>query len=119
MAGGLRPEQEGGAPKSPAVQRRSAADCPAGWLSCKKGDGERRAKTLWLGLRDIALFVWGTRCASGQLWVVSRGVLNPLQLGAGAGNHSEFGVAQVSCHFNFENPSLCFFKLGTRFLPYI
>ena len=33
----------------------------------RKGDGEPGAKTLWLGLRDIAVFVEGTRFARAQL----------------------------------------------------
>ena len=38
-----------------------------GGFLCRKGDGEPGAKTLWLGLRDIAVFVEGARFARRQL----------------------------------------------------
>ena len=38
-----------------------------GGFLCRKGDGEPGAKTLWLGLRDIAVFVQGARFARNQL----------------------------------------------------
>ena len=38
-----------------------------GGFLCRKGDGEPGAKTLWLGLRDIAVFVEGARFARSQL----------------------------------------------------
>lgn len=41
---------------------REAIRLIAGFLGCK-GDGEPRAKTRWLGLRDIAVFVDGMQAA--------------------------------------------------------
>ena len=38
-----------------------------GGFLCRKGDGEPGAKTLWLGLRDVAVFVEGARFARAQL----------------------------------------------------
>ncbi len=38
-----------------------------GGFLCRKGDGEPGAKTLWLGMRDIAVFVEGARFARSQL----------------------------------------------------
>ena len=38
-----------------------------GGFLCRKGDGEPGAKTLWLGLRDVAVFVEGARFARTQL----------------------------------------------------
>ncbi len=38
-----------------------------GGFLCRKADGEPGAKTLWLGLRDIAVFVEGGRFARAQL----------------------------------------------------
>ena len=52
------------APQLNAVVRLIAR---LGGFLCRKGDGEPGAKTLWLGLRDIAVFVEGVRFARAQL----------------------------------------------------
>ena len=52
------------APQLHAVVRLIAR---LGGFLCRKGDGEPGAKTLWLGLRDIAVFVEGVRFARAQL----------------------------------------------------
>lgn len=38
-------------------------DCPAGGLSGQKEQWGAGGKTLWLGMRDIAVFVQGSRYA--------------------------------------------------------
>ena len=52
------------APQLHAVVRLIAR---LGGFLCRKGDGEPGAKTLWLGLRDVAVFVEGVRFARAQL----------------------------------------------------
>lgn len=52
------------APQLNAVVRLIAR---LGGFLCRKGDGEPGVKTLWLGLRDIAVFVEGVRFARAQL----------------------------------------------------
>ena len=52
------------APQLNAVVRLIAR---LGGFLCRKGDGEPGAKTLWLGLRDIAVFVESVRFARAQL----------------------------------------------------
>lgn len=52
------------APQLNAVVRLIAR---LGGFLCRKGDGEPGAKALWLGLRDIAVFVEGARFARAQL----------------------------------------------------
>lgn len=52
------------APQLNAVVRLIAR---LGGFQKRKGDGEPGAKTLWLGLRDIAVFVEGARFARAQL----------------------------------------------------
>ena len=52
------------APQLNAVVRLIAR---LGGFLCRKGDGEPGAKTLWLGLRDVAVFVEGVRFARAQL----------------------------------------------------
>ena len=44
-------------------QHRHPTDCQTGGFLGRKGDGEPGAKTLWLGMRDIATFVQGMRYA--------------------------------------------------------
>jgi hypothetical protein len=59
MEGGVFAESQESAPAGAAVARGDTADCAVGRFLGRKGDGEPGAKTLWLGLRDIAVFVDG------------------------------------------------------------
>lgn len=52
-----------GAQENASSERSDPADSAARVLWGKKGDGETEAKTLWLGLQDIAIFVEGLRYA--------------------------------------------------------
>ena len=50
-------------PRRCPPQRSDPADSAARGLLGRKGDGEPGAKTLWLGLQEIAIFVEGARYA--------------------------------------------------------
>ena len=58
MASGVHPEQKARAQEDAHPQRSDPADSAARGLS-----GEPGAKTLWLGLQEIAIFVEGARYA--------------------------------------------------------
>ncbi len=63
VAGSLCAEKEEAAQGGAAVEHRDAPDSATQRLLARKGDGEPGAKTLWLGMRDIAVFVQGLRFA--------------------------------------------------------
>ena len=64
MASSLHLEEKAGAKNRSAAQRRGAANYEIGQLSVQKGWWWAWAKTLWQGLRDIAVFIEGGSCAA-------------------------------------------------------
>ena len=63
MAGGVRAEQEEAAQTPPSLNAVVRLIAQLGGFLGRKSDGEPGAKTLWLGMRDLAVFVQGLRFA--------------------------------------------------------
>lgn len=61
MAFSLYPEQEAAIENRPYGQYHHPTDCPVGGLLGRERAEEPGAKTLWFGMRDIAVFVQGSR----------------------------------------------------------
>lgn len=62
LFGLLMPRGRTTVPHRPLLQSDNTIAQLGGFLG-RKGDGEPGAKTIWLGMRDIAVFVQGARFA--------------------------------------------------------